>query len=238
MRETPRDQPENPQEQYEKLLSTGVAIQKEYEDFFAHIDELREQDKDDEADSLEESERPRQLKKKFAEMLTKRVDLLRQIGGIKTIEEVFPRVKTKSKYEKPEYDSADLIHMLMSGKIDRKELEERSKKLLGPQDNEELSDEEMKAYAQARAALAAEMGYENASPEEGWFSMDRNGVHFSMKQFVFRSTFGITGFDRISKIAASREGDERSFNYDRGWDTVVDDPEFQREIDRAIAIFG
>lgn len=62
-----------------------------------------------------------------------------------------------------------------------------------------------------------------------------------MKHFAFPSDYGITGEDRISKIGVSvkkGKSNETAMHYDRGWDVACTDAKVQREIDRAIAIFG
>jgi hypothetical protein len=240
MRKAPRDGSESPQEQYEQLLKRGIAVQKEYEALGRRIAQLHDEGKDDEADELSESSDDEQLQDSVNHYLQQRVELIRKIENLKTIEDVFPRVKRQTEEEKVNVDAAELIRMFNAGKIGQGELRAAAQQM-DADAPEELSDKEMKAFAKARAELALAMGYENPSKEEGWFDMERNGVKFSMKHFAFRSENGITGDDRISKIGVSVKKGEESESvmyYDRGWDSMCTDPKVQKEIDRAIAIFG
>jgi len=240
MRKTPRDGAESPQEQYDELLKRGIAVQKEYEAVGQRISQLYDEGKDDEADKLAEGSDDEQLKDSMTHYLQQRVELLRKIEKLKTIEDVFPRVKRETKEEKVKVDATELIRMFNAGKIGKDELRAAAHEMDAGAP-EELTDKEMKAFAKARYELALAMGYKKPTKEEGWFGMERNGVKFSMKHFAFTSDYGITGDDRISKMGVSvkkGKGYDTVLNYDRGWDVACTDPEVQKEIDRAIAIFG
>ncbi|HKO57760.1 MAG TPA: hypothetical protein VJ276_17970 [Thermoanaerobaculia bacterium] len=238
MREKPRDGAETPQAQYEKLLKQGIAVQKEYESLNARVGKLYDDGKEDEAEEL--GEEREQLEDSMTNYMRQRVELIRTIENLKTIEDAFPRVRTVTKEERKEVDAAELIRLFNAGKIGQDDLRAAGEQMRS-NEPEDLSDKEMKAYATARAELAVEMGYEKPSKGEGWFEAQRNGVSFSMKHFAFPSDYGITGNDRISKIGVSvmrGKTTESVMYYDRGWDSACTDPEVQREIDRALAIFG
>ena len=238
MREKTRDGAESPQKQYEQLLKQGIAVQREYESLNDRVSKLYDEGNDDEAEEL--SDQREQLEDSMTHYLRQRVELLRTIEKLRTIEDAFPRVKLVTTEERAKVDAAEVIRLFSAGKIGPEEVRAAGEQM---RDGEakDLSKSEMKAYAAARADLALQMGYEKPSKEEGWFSLERNGISFSMKHFAFPSDYGITGEDRISKIGVSvmkgKQSDSVMY-YDRGWDSVCTDPKIQKEIDRVLAIFG
>ena len=238
MRKAPREGMESPQEQYDQLLSRGIEAQEQYAALARRISQLYDEGRDDEAEGL--SEANERLVDGMTHLLAQRVDLLRTIESLKTIEDVFPRVKRASREEQAEVDATEVIRAFNAGKIGVDDVRAAGRRMQADQ-SDELTDAEMEAFTAARAALALEMGYEEPSKEVGWFGVHRNRVKFSMRLSAFPNTFGITGDDRISKMGVTvGEGEEREqvLYFDRGWDVACTNPLVQKEIDRAIAIFG
>jgi hypothetical protein len=237
MRERPRHLAESPEAKYDQLLQQGIAVQKKYESLRKRIRNAGKEGRDDKAEELRGQKA--QLANSVSHLLLQRTELVRTLEKLQTIEDAFPRVRRQTKEEKKTVDAAMLAEMFDTGEC-TDALEELADQAQANAP-EELSDEEIAAFAKARATLALELGYEKASPEEGGFDLERNGVRISMGHFPFRSSFGITGDDRISKIGVfvkNGTSDMRVMHYDRGWDVACTDPIVQKEIDRAIAIFG
>lgn len=242
MREGPRKISDSPEKQYEALLAQGIAVQKEYEAIGKRIEKLYDAGKENEAEEL--SEQRGSLEQRMTYFLGERVEMIRKVEKLTTIEDVFPRAKKQTKEEKVEIDAADLIRQFNAGRVGTEELRAAARKMQGNTEDE-LTKEEWSAFVKARVALATTMGYktskEGAEDAGNWLDLSRNGVKLSMKHFAVRSHYGITGDDRISKMdAVVKKGKESEMvlNYDRGWDVACTDPKVQKEIDRAIAIFG
>lgn len=238
MRKTARESADSPREKYEELLAQSMKLQRQYEVTSEEISKAYGQGREDDAERLEN--RIEGMRDRFDSLMKQRVDLLRRIEKLRTIEDAFPRVKRPTEVEKKEVDAAALIRAFNAGRVGVDELRKAGRQMEEGKP-EDLTDEEETAFAKARAALAREHGYETDNKEPGWITLKKNGIEFSMKHYAFPSEFGITGDSRISKMGVSvTEGkkSEMVLSYDRGWDVACTDPKVQEEIDRAIAIFG
>lgn len=212
-------------------------MQKQYEALEKRISRLDDEGKDNEAGEL--SEESTQLENSMTHLLGQRIEIIRAMESVKTIEQAFPRVKRETKEEKAKVDAAKIIRMFNAGNNGIHEVRAAGRQMQAPRP-EQLSEQEMEEFAAARAQLAIDSGYE-VSQEEEWFEISRNGVRLVMKHFAFPSSFGISGDDRILKMFVdARKGGaaKLAMNYDHGWDAACTDPGVQKEIDRAIAIFG
>jgi hypothetical protein len=237
MREKPRDQAESPQEQYDRLLQRGISVQKSYEALNDRISKLYDDGDENEAERA--SDEREQFEDSITHLLKQRVELVREMENLKNIEDVFPRVKRAPLEETSKVDAAELIRMFNSGKIGVDDIRAAGEKMKANQP-EELTDDELNQFYAVRAELAREYGYDVEG--DRWLDLKRNGVAMQLAHFAFPSENGITGEDRISKMWVSvlKDGKKTGavLNYDRGWDVAPTDPEVQKEIDRAIAIFG
>lgn len=238
MREQQRDSSESPRAQYEQLLKQGLTLQKKYEAVGKRVSKLYKEGNDDEAEQL--SEEMRELSDRFDALMSDRAKLLRKVENLTTIEDAFPRVRTKTKEERKQVDYAAVIRSFNAGEMSVDDL-----RALGQQDEEsdELTDEEFAKFCKARAQLAKKLGYKvdggtQAGGPGNWFRIEKDGVTFSMKHFPIPSDFGVAGSSRISKFGVSSKIEGGGLNFDRGWDVACTDADVQKEIDRVVAIFG
>lgn len=144
MREQLRDSSESPSAKYEKLLKQGIAVHKEYESLGKRIGKLYDAGQDDEAEEL--SEESEQLKDTMSHLLSQRVELVRQMEQLRTIEDAFPRVKRQTKEERKKVDAAELIKAFNAGEVGIDALREAGEQMSADQP-EELTDAEMAAFA-------------------------------------------------------------------------------------------
>lgn len=250
MREKMRDSSESPSAQYEQLLKTSVALHANYRAMGERISKLEDEGKD--ADAERVSRDRHKLDKKLNQLMEERVALVRQLEGLTTIEEAFPRVKTLTKAEKSDLDATDIIEAFNGGRMTHEQLRAAATKIVGTSVGEELSDSELRQFCDARYALARKLGYktgydhhsaaENAAPS-AWMMLQKDGIAFELKHFAFPSNFGIMGSSRISSLRVTTgraKGDKftEHLAYDRSWDEACDDPRILREIDRVAAILA
>lgn len=238
MREIPRKRVESSQEQYDKLLRRALEAQKEYSALQARITALYNADDEEAAEDLEaESEH---LEDRMGALLDQRVELIRKTEHLRTIEDAFPRCKEADEDEGATAAAEGVHRLFTTGKAGIDAL--RAGRPLVSTSQEEPTRDEMIAWAKARAALAREYGYavENEDPDV-YFTIRTGSYEIRLKHFMFPSGQGITGYDRISAVSVIvTKGDTRQGYgvYHDGWDAGCDDRDAQKEIDRAIAIFG
>jgi len=90
-------------------------------------------------------------------------------------------------------------------------------------------------------ALAQKMGYEVKENGPDWFTLSRNDITLEMWQIQTRSKHGVMGKDRILTLDVGAEvgGSSRTVClYQPDTFLPCADPAVQKEIDRAMAIFG
>lgn len=240
MRSTPRTTPRtSPEAQYNKLLAGSIALQQSYMQRMDELERLNETDEELSGRLQEELEEGQGGQ--IDDLLHQRVALLRKIEHLRAIEDAFPRVR---RVEVPRRDHLwDEISPILRTpqKIDPEEFRLAANPTTLT-DSPPLSEQESRAFLEARQALAVEQGYEVRSAlDDPGFYISRNGVDFSMKHFELPVPDGIAGDSRITKFGASSgEGSERVIHvrYDGSYDYACTDPVAQREIDRVVAIFG
>jgi len=234
-----RETQESLEEQYNRLLLEGIETNRGYNE--------TGQESEDE-DDYERSDRASQLADEMEGQIAERLGILRE-QGLTNIEAIFPRVHVDANAEEKAREFAEITsemtRMIMAPDYDPAELNrlrDKARELKSQEKSNELNDEEMEAFDEARKRLAEQEGYEiEGKGAGGWVTLKKGDLEFSMKHFAFPSEFGIGGYSRISKIGVSRKnekGSESLMYFDRGWDTANEDPEVQKEIDRVLAIFG
>lgn len=234
MREDPRDSIGRSATPYDQLVGESIAIQRSAE---AH---------DGDAPSGTAYGR-RDVIRRVNDLMQRRVGLLRRTGGLKTIDEAFPRVLVPSDEKRKGLDTEAILDAYASGAISATAVaavvtEERSRP-------DELSDDEWDAFCRARSALATELGYrtgyddtpDSGAPSSHWFVIRKDDLTFEMQHFAFPSAPAILGKSRIAflRVTSQSSGSiTEHLAFDRTWMTLCTDSVVQQEIDRVVAIFA
>jgi hypothetical protein len=252
MRETPRDGAESPQEQYEQLLQQGIAIQTQLATHLNDEEQLRKAGKDGEAGALAQSQERRELLTAIQSGLAARVALLRNISPDATIEAAFPRVRGETPEQQMSRSTGEIAALFETGGAPLPATVEAGRA---------LTEDEMQQFEDACVNLAEKTGYPGSYWSYGMLALsrtyaagkeDRNFVRVDLLIQPYPSTDGITGHSRITGIDVSDlkwggSGEKMVMQYgarvavpddEANYKLVCTDPIVQKEIDRAIAIFG
>lgn len=236
MRVRPRDGTKSLRTGYEQILQNSLDLQRRYNVLLEETNDSHFNGRMGEAEGL--AKRRSELRRGLDDDLTHRVEILRRLESLKTLEHAQSAEKLATEDEKRRLAAAAVAVVLGT---DDGSLSES--KVVGAQvePKETAVNDAVREFAKVREALAREYQYEVTTEESGWFSLRRSGLQFSMKHFLVPSPLGIGNESRISKIvvSGSKGSDQVTYlRYDDGWETACTDPSVQREIDRVIAIFG
>jgi hypothetical protein len=217
-------------DQYDRLLATSISVHADYRTFLGQAFDLERGSKRDDGTALREG--LREIEGRIAANLAARVQLLRRLGRLRTIDDAMRLPDPKDAAAK---DVATILSPSEETASRTKSVRARAK-LVSP-------DAEQRTFRQARRALATEMGYSVEEDDAEWLTLHRRGVTIEMRQTLYPDARGVSGNDRIAEMTVyvdTKRGRRTVFEYgplEHGLLPCVD-PKAQEEIDRAVAIFG
>lgn len=189
----------------------------------------------------------REIARQVNDLLQRRVGLLRRTVDLPTIEEAFPRVRTRSDETEVGLDTQAILEAFASNSTRTPRFAARA--MQRPPRPEALTQEEWDAFSHARNALAKELGYHTGydDTDDGdeelskWFVIRRGDLTFEMEHFAFASAPAILGRSRIASLRVTSSTSNsvvEHLAFDRVWTTFCTDAAVQREVDRVVAIFA
>jgi len=225
MREEPRQLPTSPQLRYTHLLSETVAIQQRYDAVgdqpgTAGVDRKLDAD-DDEIETLS---------RRMDQLLCDRVALVREMERPKTIEDAFPAIRQTAVYERRER-----VARAVAEAFDDAAPPPEGRRPTNHETEAAWKTSDWDAYNGACAVLAREHGYRVDTRRGVW---EKDGLRFSAVLYPYPSSQGMGRNSRVGRLYVS-SGGASVLEYDRGsWNTVPQDLETLRAIDRFVAVFG
>lgn len=139
---------------------------------------------------------------------------------IQTLEEVCSFLKIEKSPEEQDFDAKKkkAADLMSAGKMDEAmklmtEIRDIAQKY-GGEKAPKFTDEQFKAFEEARGKIVEELGYTIKTNEGKWMVLEKDGYRVQVKHFMVGSTFGVKG-GRISELQIDK--DKIYAVWDNGW---------------------